>query len=109
MHPTQKPEYILCAGTYIDNGVVYDGQPENIERGFVLFGHRHDSPMGNYINLLEKYYPLKENKLMVNGFLTSKNRFATREEAYIIALKAGQIEKKNTEEKYPILISEDLY
>jgi hypothetical protein len=40
------------------------------------------------------------------GFLTSKNRFVTRSDAYKIALEANQIEEK---ELSRLLISEDLY
>lgn len=43
----------------------------------------------------------------IGGFLTSKGRYVDREEAYEIALNAGQIEKTSNVKK--TLFSEDLY
>ena len=105
----KQPERILCASTYCDNGIEYQGQPQNIATGFVLSGHRHDNPMVNYMTFIEQNVPSFDNSLMVNGFLTSKNRFVTREEAYLIAVEAGQIVKRDSNSENEILISEELY
>lgn len=87
-----KKEFILCAAINFNC--------------IIICGHRHSDCYITLINLLVKWpkqehLPCREKQ----GFLTSKNRFVDRKEAYLIALEANQI--KPTETK--ILISEDLY
>ena len=103
--------WVLCAAVWFDDGKVYDGQPVNIESGFVVPGHRHFNVysallaflkfLGRDEKEIEKFLGIEK----VQGFLTSKNRFVDRKEAYKIALQAGQVEGKEREK----LFSEDLY
>jgi len=86
-------EYILCAA------IKYDG---NIISGF---RHKDCSKILKLINP-------NHNDLYINGFLTSKNRFVGRKEAWKIALANDQIKfgleaSDNGEDS--ILISENLY
>lgn len=86
-----KKEYILIAA--VQHG-------EEIHLGF-----RHS-------DILSKFQcaDTKCNLPLVQGFLTSKNRFVQRFEAYQIALEAGQVEKSELKGiHHRILISEDLY
>ena len=109
-------EYILCASNhyifnkgkdYIKNyewirnrGV----SPYNITDGIVLCGWRHSCIIAqmNALTGLKQYETTE-----VQGFLTSKNRFVTREEAMIIAVEAGQVDENRVYSS--MLYSEDLY
>ena len=104
-------EWVLCAAVWFDDGNVYEGQPVNIESGFVVLGHRHfnvySAPLA-FLKFLRRGEKEIEKFLGVEraqGFLTSKNRFVDRKEAYKIALRAGQVEEKEDKK----LFSEDLY
>lgn len=94
-----KREYILCAAICYDDGLYHIHQPFNISSGYVMCGRRHH----NIINL---HFILTGLATTVEkqGFLTSKDRFVTREEAATIAYNADQIEKPKKE-----LFSEDIY
>lgn len=109
-------EYILCAANHYvfdkkagfelvdakwlrDRGI----SPYNITEGIVLCGWRHTC----IIAQMNSFTGLKQHETTeVQGFLTSKNRFVTREEAMVIAKERGQV----TQDHYSkILYSEDLY
>ncbi len=96
-------EYILCAAIWFDDGKEYRLQPTNITSGLILCGWRHGCIFPQIGGLVKERQELgifeKEQ-----GFLTNKNRFVGREEAGIIAYKAGQ-----TSELKKYLFSEDLY
>lgn len=95
-----KREYILCAAVWFNDNKIYKGQPINIDYGYVICGARHS-------NCYLIYFSLVNEKLVVSttqGFLTSLNRFVTREEAAKIAHEAKQIPKM-----CDALISENLY
>jgi hypothetical protein len=98
-----KPEYILCAAIWFDDGKSYLNQPNNITTGLVLCGWRHGCIFPQIGGLVKERQQLgifeKEQ-----GFLTSKNRFVNRKEAGKIAFERGQ-----TEELKETLFSEDLY
>lgn len=52
---------------------------------------------------------LRQNDEHVQGFLASDGKFLKREEAYMVAVRAGQIDwNKKTAPKY-VLFSEDLW
>jgi len=95
-------EYILCAAIWYQD---YDPPPHsviNISMGIVLCGHRHPHIICQCTVLLGKRQA--EMGRYEQGFLTSKNRFVSREEAAELAYKAEQIDQlKET------LFSEDLY
>lgn len=113
-------EYILCAANHYFDGKEYEHQPFNIpsrKGGFVVCGWRHHNIIAQVAQLLGKKTIDHRNRFeggkvvdwdkeipAVQGFLTNKNRFVTREEAARIAYKAGQIE-----EEKGYLTSEDIY
>lgn len=99
-------ERILCAAIWFRDTKKYIHQPANIQSGYVICGLRHHNCF--YTNSLiygEEYHKNKVEEMQ--GFLTSNNRFVSRQEAASIAREANQIkgEFKNME----ILYSEDLY
>jgi hypothetical protein len=94
-----KP-YILCAAIWFKDNKKYEHQPKNIESGKVVCGRRHHNCFITVFSFLGEKFKCEH----VQGFLTSDDRFVTRQEAAEIAFISGQIsEKKNG------LISEDLY
>jgi hypothetical protein len=95
---SDKEEYILCAAVYYIDGEIYPHQPAGILSGFVISGHRHH----NILSLLHILCPGKKN--IIQGFLTSENRFVDRNEARQIAWESGQSDRK-----IGMLFSEDLY
>lgn len=112
-------ERILCAAIHVQNDFVYREQPLNIERGIVICGRRHNNCYGIAEDLIEDLW----SKPVINGFITSEDRFVTREEGYEIAVAAGQCKpvedtpERRANQKWlgipegtkPILISEMLY
>ncbi len=101
----EKEEYMLCASIHFNDGIKHEGQPKNIELGFVLNGRRHH-------NCLITAKILGVNRVLLNekfgncvqGFLTSKDRFLDRKEAAILAVANGQSCRETD-----LLFSEDLY
>jgi hypothetical protein len=96
-------EYILCAAIWFDDHQPHIARPSNIEYGVVFCGYRH---VNIYAQL--PWNTMKRIELGIDeiqqGFLTSTNRFVTREEASIIAKGSGQIcDNCNS------LCSEDIY
>lgn len=100
MANAKKKEYILCAAIYISDGKTRVHQPKNIKDGLVISGSRHCSCM----IIANEIFPKGNFILMIEGFLTSKNRFVNRKVASDIAFEAKQTRIKNKE-----LFSEDLY
>lgn len=103
-----KMERIICASIHYDDGKVYTFQPVNIKTGIVVGGMRHHNCL-EIIRGLNPHYlsDLLNSKHM--GFLTTKNRHVSRKEAYQIAIKAGQIKKREGDTDIECLASEDLY
>lgn len=106
MYNEDTNEYILCAATHYNDGVVYKEQPKNIESGIVVCGRRHSNSI---MTLIQLKCDGVNDKLMIQGFITSKNRFLNREDAYIIAMKENQIWHNPHDNDSHILVSEDLY
>lgn len=79
--------------------------PHNISEGIVLCGWRHACIIAqmNALTGLKQYQTTE-----VQGFLTNKNKFVNRREAYNIAKAAGQL-KEWTYSPSGQLFSEDLY
>lgn len=115
-------EYILCAAIWYQDGEKHESQPTNIETGFVVAGRRHHNCYStvSIIASIDETVKLKiENvqKRMTDqdwrnhqGFITSRDRYVNRYEAFDIAEKANQIKfgyeaSKSTR----MLISENLY
>lgn len=80
--------------------------PKNLDRGIVFSGHRH----GQCIYSKYAITGLRDAESGDNeqGFLTSKNRFVSREEALKIALKQNQV-IDHSQIRGSRLFSEDLY
>lgn len=110
-------EYIICAAIHWDNEHTYQNQPKNITKGLVVCGRRHHNCF-TILALMTFERAYLNNH--IQGFVTSKDRFVDRKEAYKIAIAANQIEPRkedseldeffNLKEKDSrILTSEDLY
>jgi hypothetical protein len=100
-------EYILCSAIWYKNLPTQKLLPMNIEKGIIVCGHRH----GQIVSTVKALAELRSVKLGPNGdceteqgFLTSKNRFVSREEAAIIAFSSGQIAVETR-----VLYSEDIW
>lgn len=97
-------EYILCAAIHYDDGEKYVHQPRNIKTGFVITGRRHHNCIATF-GILNREKVLSYKKLHTDGFLTNKDQFVDRFEAYKIALAAGQTASKIV----PRIYSEDVW
>jgi len=87
-------EYILCAAIWYKDLPTQKLLATNIDKGIIVCGHRH----GHIIATVKALAELRTVKFGADsvgeteqGFLTSKNRFVSREEAAIIAFSTGQI------------------
>lgn len=92
------PEKIVCAACKYEESVIFAGV-------------RHfDVIMHNQIAMAfdEKYWAAAATD-MEQGFLTNKYRFVTREEAWIIAEREGQILRDCGNPNSKQLFSENLY
>ena len=105
-------EFIICAAIWFDNGEKYEHQPKNINSGIVVSGRRHHNCYATLAAMGEKgiYFKKFDVGRRGQGFITSKDRFLTREESFLIAQQQGQIFHKMHEGKISeMLVSEDLY
>lgn len=101
-----KQEWILCAAIHFDDGEYHDCQPSGISTGIVLCGHRHFNVFAQTgLSVVQRKQIGWVEKQQ--GFLTSRNRFVSREEAALIAQAAGQLKAPLHSVKR--LFSEDLY
>jgi hypothetical protein len=94
-------EKIICAAIHFNDGRQYPQQPSNIEKGLVIAGLRHCNCFGTMS--ATKFSKATPN---IQGFITNKNRFVNRKEAFAIAEKAGQLIAQHQKDH---LFSEDLY
>lgn len=105
-------ERIICAAVWykeipIKKEIPFEStNPKNCLTGLVFSGHRH----GQCIYTKCAITGLRDCESGENeqGFLTSKNRFVSREEALIIALRENQV-MNIKEVRGDRLFSEDLY
>jgi hypothetical protein len=99
-------EYILCAAIWFHDGIIHAHQPKNIDRGLVVAGRRHHNAVLTSAVISGGRIRTTEGKIAphIQGFITSTDRFVSRNEAGDIAFKAGQIDQEND-----FLFSEDLY
>ena len=85
-------------------------QPKNVKTGFVIAGRRHCNCIMTMAIFLEDDLTRDRliylNKIGVEGFLTSDNRFLDRAEACKEAIENGQVDKDKVS---GVLYSEDLY
>ena len=117
-----KKEFVLCAAIWINDGLIYDMQPDNIKTGFIICGRRH-SDCYQTIKSLTGQTPSERIGTLINsmseeevrdyqGFMTSTNRYVNRKEGWQIAKANNQIQfglKASENEEDSILISETLY
>lgn len=88
-------EKILCAAIWykeieIKKEIRFDLYlPKNIDRGIVFCGHRHAQCI--YTKYAITGLRDAESGENEQGFLTSKNRFVSRQEALQIALRENQV------------------
>lgn len=92
-----KPEYIMCAANWYNDNADHHFQPFNIDKGFIVCGWRHANAGMSYlgaVNVRVPYvFPIKQWDDCIQGFLTNKNRFLTRAEAYELVKSNGQLTK----------------
>lgn len=114
----EKLERILCASIHFDDGKKHEGQPKNIETGFVICGRRHHNcyntlqSIGNTLGISEDVIVrslVEKANRDSQGFVTNLDRHVNRTDGYWIAKKAGQLLHSMHDTTNPILISEDLY
>lgn len=96
-----KHIYIACSAIWVKDSHVYENQPKNITEGIVLCGLSHTTILYTISKLIIKLSKYD----MICGFLTSDNRFVSRESAVEIAKKSGQIHDNTIIN----LLSEDLF
>jgi len=98
-------EFIICAATYYNDGLVHENTPVNIDIGFVICGRRHYNCESIFKQIATDIANFEQ------GFITNTNRFVNRKEAYKIAFDANQIigPNKGYSENEIGLTSEDLY
>ena len=103
-------EIILCAAIHYDDKIIHIGQPNNIKTGYVICGFRHNNIKDTFYDLFSETQYSDVKNSITEGFLTSKNNFVNRKNAYWIAKERNQIRNyMNEDDKYENLISEDLY
>lgn len=93
-----KPEYVMCAANYVDDGKDYNYKPYNIDKGLVYCGWRH--------SCIFETMPKGTTQNCVQGFLTNKNRFLNRTEALELVRSNGQLKDDIIG---GVLTSEDLW
>lgn len=97
-------EIVVCAAIWVQDDKKRLYQPTNIPSGTVFCGLRHPS----ILSQLAAYGIAHKNR-SVQGFLTSKNRFLTREDASELVKNNNQemvVDRNAIREQ---LYSEDLY
>jgi hypothetical protein len=107
-------ERIICAANYYIDNSTHVHNPKNIKVGFITCGRRHCNCIQTFAQIVGFPYSetsLEIMKTEIQGFLTTKNRFVDRKEAYKIAFEADQIigPNKGYSENSIGLTSEDLY
>ena len=80
----RRPEYIMAAAMWLDDGEHHDNQP--VATGVVLCGFSHAGIISTWSALAA----IIQWRTRKQGFLTSYNRFVDRVEARQIAVAAGQ-------------------
>lgn len=76
-------ERVLCAAVHYRNGKKYEHQPKNVESGLVVCGRRHHNALLTLFMLIR--FKKRNTVDIVQGFITSDDRFVDRKEAYLIA------------------------
>lgn len=82
-------EYVMCAAIHVDDGKEYLYQPYNIDTGMVFCGWRHPC----IFSQIDQSWLTGRNLKSIQGFLTTKNRFLNRKEAYELVKETKQLKK----------------
>jgi len=93
-----KTEYVMCAAIYVNDGIHHNFKPYNIDTGLVYCGWRHPC----IFEIMPNGTPNK----CIQGFLTTKDRFLTRDEALELVKSNGQLKGDIIGR---VLTSEDLW
>ena len=103
-----KNEYVLCAAIHYDDGEINVRRScKNYpETGIVICGFRH-SDIISILPINNRFRNDGKDYKCIQGFITSKGRFVSREEAYLIAKNQNQL--LNDFEGKAKLFSEDIY
>ena len=83
-----ETEYVMCAANHYDDGKDHMFQPYNIDKGFIVCGWRHACCGSAY---MASNKDAKRWDDCTQGFLTTKNRFLNRQEAYELVTSTGQL------------------
>lgn len=94
-------EFVMCSAIHYNDGKDYYFQPYNIDKGLVFCGWRHPCILQQTM-----YLPDIIKESQIQGFLTTKNRFLTREEALELVISTGQLVNPI---RGGVLTSEDLW
>lgn len=96
-------EYIMCSAIWYDDGIKRPHTPKCVSSGYVICGFRHHDCFGTLSNTLGlgNY----DKSKIIQGFLTSHNRFLGRESSKDVAIDSGQLHKHHKGRLY----SEDLW
>ena len=98
-----KKEVIVCSAMYVENSIESSGYlPINKWTGFVVCGPRHNSCFKIYEALSKMDYLSSD---CIDGFITNRERFLSRQEAGKFAYESGQVKIDVGD----FLTSEDLY
>ena len=107
---TATKSRIICSAILFKDDKKHYHQPKNVKTGFVIAGRRHCNCIMTMAIFLEDDLTRDRliylNKIGVEGFLTSDNRFLDRAEACKEAIENGQVDKDKVS---GVLYSEDLY
>ena len=118
-------ERIICAAIKINDGKKYKNQPINVRKGFIITGRRHHDCYNTLSTIATAFFHdnkvvmdhtvewIENNKRKHQGFITTKNRYVDRKEAWIIAQRENQIiygpKNNSNDPEMNQLISENLY
>lgn len=114
-----QKEFIICAAIWVNDGMVHEQQPSNVDIGFVICGRRHHNCYQTIKDLVGDYNEYYKSLNMSDddyrkhqGFITSLDRYVGRKEGWMIAKNNNQIlfgltASENGDDS--ILISENLY
>lgn len=106
-------ERIICSSIWykdleLERSDILDGfRPFNTDRGVVFSGWRHPNCIYQMCAIFGKRSVTSEVGEYIQGFLTDKNRFVDRKEAYLIAKSSNQL--IDDSDGKTILFSEDIY
>jgi hypothetical protein len=106
-------ERILCSAIWYPDlelvkDIKHNRNPVNVDRGAVFCGYRHPHCMYTMCAVTGKRSVSSVVGKIIQGFLTSENRFVDRKEALEIARNANQL-KPDEPIKTSGLYSENLY